>query len=85
MDAVDRRSLLKGNFCDINGKWTKNRCKKGLVWDINLNLLFSFSLSASSYQQQRQASIQEDLNKLYDTRPTLASQYQRHSGKKRHF
>jgi hypothetical protein len=41
---------------------------------------FLFPFSASSYKQQRQASIQEDLNQLYDTRPTLASQYQRSSG-----
>lgn len=37
-------------------------------------------ISANTYNQQRQASIQDDLNQLYDTRPTLASQYQRHSG-----
>ena len=36
--------------------------------------------SANTYKQQRQASIQDDLNQLYDTRPTLASHYQSHSG-----
>ena len=74
-----------GSSMTINCQHKKGNAGKffyslSIMLEKPISLEVSFSLSASSYQQQRHASIQEDLNQLYDTRPTLASQYQRSAG-----
>ena len=44
----------------------------------NMHLYF---LSAYNYKKYRKSSIQDDLNKLYDNRPTLSSNGEEHSSK----